>query len=914
MQGLRIKNAEKESLVFLQFVVMGRWILTLIFASGMFSLLNVRSQGTWDPPGVNPGFPRTLLDSISVPGIRETLTEPEMLFLYGSIWGSAISEVPPGDSTDGDRFSRSLIAREAAFAVLMERKYDQGEIRPLPEAERDSLASKSIWLLENLNSNVGFQEGWVFYQEWQHRSKELINYLIAYDLLRGSGYSAQELQAAKDSLIRFTANLYHRAMDVYTVMVFQLRFFTFQFNNHSIMTASALGLAAIVFNDAGDPDPDKQPLNWINAGLWNLDNTLWVENGQYPRVSEPGIIAGYAEGPGYFDYAFQNAFPFIRAMGIFLSDGEYPVTFGGVTRQVRNPWYDPKYENLYEWMNRIRMPDGSLPAIHDSPIGFGTTITSLSGDSKYNIPNPLVTPDDPFIRTQYIAENVAHGTITDSLIQSLPEAGSLVFRSSWDTNAVYLHLIGKHGIALKGAKSHHHGDAGSFSLFAYGKLLALDPGYPGAPQHQFVNKPTNHSLILVNGNGPNPPIGEFVNTNTNTAFIQNCFTTPFLDYGEVATSYYGAELTRKVLFVRKKYFFITDFITSPLENTYTFQLHGNGLEGASPFDPEGKFIPAFASHEGIWQRDSVKLHALILPAGGNDTITTETDSMAIGYETYRHYSKMMVSNKTPVDSTFFISALFPEKNNNPIISLIAWPEFSVIWVHDGGFHHGYCESIFCQQEKKWISVPVSYSGLPEIASGNGRVNYLSLGPEDEIEASFIENGDSLVYDDQPYISCSHDMTVAFDKISDTRYAGFVSDSGTVALHSDIPLKSVQGNISEITYDQPRKMNFIDFFAPGNFILEPGNSIPESGKESLGIRLYPNPSETGIFNLDVETGSIQTISITISDISGKVLTKFREKLIPGKSLHPVDLSTYRPGIYIMEVNSGREAIRLKMVRL
>ncbi|MEI6456041.1 MAG: heparinase II/III family protein [bacterium] len=869
----------------------------------------VSAQGSWDPPGADPSYPRILLDSVSVPVIRETLSDPEILALYRSIWLSAGNPVPAGDSTDGDRFSRSLIAREAAFAVLMDRKYDNGNIVPMTPSERDSLAGKSRWLLENLNPSVGYQQGWVFYQEWQMRSKELINYLVAWDLLRGAGYTDESLQKAKDSVTRFTANLYHRAMDVYQVLIFHLRFFTFQFNNHSIMTASALGLAAILFNDSGDPDPEKQPLNWINAGLWNLDNTLWVENGIYPRVSEPDTIAGYAEGPGYFSYAFQNAFPFIRAMGNFLPDGEYPVTFGGVIRQVRNPWIDPRYDRIYEWMNRIRMPNGSLPAIHDSPVGFGTTITALSGKSEFNIPNPLVTPDDPFIRTQYIAGNVPHGNFTDSLFQPLPAAGSLVFRSSWDTTAIYMHLIGKHGIALSGAKSHHQGDAGSFSLFAHGQLLALDPGYPGATQSEYVNKPENHSLILVNGNGPNPPIGEFVNTTTNTAYIQNYFTTPFLDYGEVATSYYGAQMTRKVLFVRKKYFFITDFISSTQANTYTFQLHGNGLEGASPTDPEGQFVPLFGGHSATWKRDSVTLHAKMLISGGNDSLYTKTDSMATGYGTYRRYTKLMVSNAEPMDSAFFVTTLFPEKNETPSIN--GSIGLKHVWTWVTGFD--YADVIFCQQEQNWIEIPVSYSGLPEITAGNGKVNIFSLGPGNEIETAFIENGDSLTYGNQTFISCSKAMNVAFEKINDTRYAGYVSDTGIVALFSNIPLRVVQGGISQITYDQPKKLNYLSFSSPGNFILEPSNGIGEPVPVP-DVAVMPNPSADGHFIVEIRAGSSGRVRLSVSDLSGKKLVRFSHPVSSGKTIVQVDLSDFPPGIFLLEVSSERGSRVMKMVRL
>ncbi|MBE0646584.1 MAG: hypothetical protein IH596_02250, partial [Bacteroidales bacterium] len=342
-----------------------QWVTISAIFMALAPPLASRSQGSWNPPGADLTFPRTLLDTTLIEVIRNSLSEPEIYSIYELVWENANSTPPVGNTTDGERFGRSAIAKEAAFAALMDKKPSSGSIIPLTAIEREQLTAKSKQLLEEINTAVGFQSGWIFYQEWQHRSKELINYLIAYDLLRGQELAVGSLQLAKDSLVEFTGHLYNRAMATYTVLIWQFKFFEFQFNNHSIMTSSALGLAAIVLNDHESLDPDFQPQNWIDAGLWNLDNTLWREDGPYKRVSEPDTIAGYAEGPAYFEYGFENAFPFIRAFWNFLPDAVYPMTFNSVTRDIRNPWYDPSYSNLCEWMNRIRMPDGSSPAIHD---------------------------------------------------------------------------------------------------------------------------------------------------------------------------------------------------------------------------------------------------------------------------------------------------------------------------------------------------------------------------------------------------------------------------------------------------------------------------------------------------------------------------------------------------------------------
>ena len=497
---------------------------TFLYALLIMSSLVTAGQGSWTPSGFDPAYPRTLLPSDSVPSVRISLSTPAKMQLYSSIWYYANAAIPAGNTEIIDRYTRSLMAKELAFIYLMDRKYASNAIVPLTQTERDTILNRTIYILQNLNNDVDVGSYLTFYNPWQYRSKELIACLIAYDLLRGAGISATQLDAAKTKLVTFAANLYQKAMATYAFPL-NLKFFTYQINNHNIMTASALGLAAIMFNDYSSSNVNYQPQNWINAGLYNLDNTLWMENGTYPRVSEPDTLAGYAEGPHYFRYGFENAFPFIRAMYNVLPDGYYSATFNSTTRNIRHQWYDPRYDRLYDWMKKIRMPDGSCPPIHDSYFEFGTLITALSGKARFNLPNPGFTADDPMYRTQFLATNTPAGVFTDSTFQPLPAAGSLVFRSSWDSAAVYMHFIGKHGIPLTGAKSHHQGDASSFTFAAYGELMAVDPGYPGSSQAALENKAIDHSLILVNGSGPLPPSGETVSTSTNTAYIENYFDT-----------------------------------------------------------------------------------------------------------------------------------------------------------------------------------------------------------------------------------------------------------------------------------------------------------------------------------------------------------------------------------------------------
>lgn len=853
-------------------------------------------QGTWEPPGAELSYPRTLLDSIDIPAVRDALVNPEILKIYQSVWQNATTAIPSGNSTDGERITRAMMAREAAFVVLMNRKTEGTVIVELPPAERDLLILRCTQLLNEVNTHVGFQDGWVFYQEWQHRSKELIGYLTAYDLLRGAGVLPETLGTAKDSLVSFTANLYHRAMATYQILIFPLKFFEFQFNNHSIMTASALGLAAVVFNDHSSADPERWPVNWINAGMWNLDNTLWVQTGLFPRVSEPDTLSGYAEGPGYFDYAFQNSFPFMRAMGNFLPDDDYPFTFGSITRQIRNPWFDNRYDLLYTWMNRIRMPDGALPAIHDSPIGFGTTITALSGKPEFNVVNPGFSPNNPLTRTQYIATHVGHGAITDSLFQPLTEAGSLVFRSGWDTTATYWHFIGKHGIILSGAKSHHQGDATSFSLYAHGKLLAIDPGYPGSTESDAVNKPTDHNLILVNGNGPNPPNGEFVSVTTNTAFIENHFDLPSLDYGEIRASYHGASQVRKALFLNGRICLLADFLKGPPSNNYSFQLHGHGLAGSDPTSQEGSFIPDFPGFSGIWQRDSVRMLATILSATENAEYDFVTDSMAIGASSYRKYSKMLVSSFPSTENTFFLTSLIPAASDQPVATPVtSLPSCKAIRIADGETN----SFIFCQLTHDPTQAGPSETGFTQTVSGNGSVNLFSGTPAAPKILMFRE-GTTLTYGNQPWVVADHPITFALEQKTSGSYSGFTSDSGLVKIYSNQPLRATSGAITAIDYDAATHLNTLTFRSRGYFTLEATNGMDEDQTGPIPLQAWPNPSSGGHFQIAVGSLFTGTITFHVTDASGRMVFSRSVRVEPETSSIEIDLSGQPAGRYNLSV--------------
>jgi len=786
------------------------------------------AQGEFAPSNADISFPRSIIDSLDIPIVKSKLQDASNFPIYSSIWERANEDIPTDNTTKNNRRTRSEIAREAAFVFLMQHKIENQNIVPLTLTDSIFYLNRVVNLLENINTDIAVQSGWSFYFEWQFRAPELMHYLIAYDLLKGAGISNNILTGAENKLKEFAGTLYTRIIDLYPcpgIPFCNLDFFSYNPNNHGIMNSAALGLAGIVLGDLGDSNPNFQPTNWINVGMWNLDNSLFKANGTFPRVSESGEMVGYAEGPRYFEYGFKNAFPFIRAMWNFLPDGNYDYTSylysypiypwsspQTITRNIPHPWYDSDYYNIYDWLNKIRMPDGRSPSIHDSRFNFGTSITALSGQSQFNIPNPNRPPTTVWESSQYLSTDVSEGTYTDDLFQAMPTAGSLVFRSEYDNpSATYMHLIGKNGIALTGAKAHHQADATSFQLYFNGETMALDAGYPGATYSTNASQATDHNLILVNGKGPGLPTGEDVSMD-NEVFIENYFDSPSLDYGELRGGYQNASITRKTIFLHNSYFIITDFVTSNSTNDYQFQLHGYGLINSSPSSSEGAFIPDFSNNKVTYSRNNTHLFSYLTARGGASNYSYASDSLSISTNTYREHSKTLV-HKNNVNDTEFVSVLFPFKDSQtPNIQPINLNESDVTatFIDDLNFKN----FIFTQPNNNIITIPIG--NAPSNFQANGYVNLLSLNQTEAFKLAFMENGDSIVLNNTPFIVADKNLDIFYEKTGTDIYEGYISDAAVVQFHSLFPLARISGNIDSTSFDSNTQTTTVVFSGATNF--------------------------------------------------------------------------------------------------
>src|SRR5690606_18208251 len=109
------------------------------------------------------------------------------------------------NNTTGGRRARASAAKNAAFVYLIDRAVQGDIVSTLTSNERSQLRQKLVALLNDINTDLpGVQS----YTEWQWHSKELIDYLCAYDMALGGFIPAEMLTTAKTKLREFTIELH----------------------------------------------------------------------------------------------------------------------------------------------------------------------------------------------------------------------------------------------------------------------------------------------------------------------------------------------------------------------------------------------------------------------------------------------------------------------------------------------------------------------------------------------------------------------------------------------------------------------------------------------------------------------------------------------------------------------------------
>ncbi|MBI2503625.1 MAG: heparinase II/III family protein [Candidatus Latescibacteria bacterium] len=385
------------------------------------------------------------------------------------------------------------------------------------------------------------------YLQGDTTSLELIRTLLAEE--------AQRLYAGIRIKFGFLSIRLHQTPDPRDLSVVHL-------DNWHLRAYAGLGLAAFALAD--------------HPGLSGSTPEQWAERA-YDLVTRTldyqveGTDGGYAEGPFYHRYAADVYLPYMWALkGLTGTD----------------LFATPKVQKLHDWSLNLRLPSGRRPNIDDSHLDdfYGHYLAGLDADGGEHRWD--WEQDEPGLYVREFSELDAIALYDDRVPARepargptifMPEAGDAVFRSDWSKAATYLLLRGEHGLTRSRGLGHEHPDETSFVLYAGGEMLALDAGYIDFEFHQKVNGGRNHNVVLVDGEGPPlvTLLGQPVDGGED-AFIEDYFTSSWMDYAEVRAAYQGVQVRRRVMFPGKRYFLIADQLSGDQVHTYEWRLHGNG--------------------------------------------------------------------------------------------------------------------------------------------------------------------------------------------------------------------------------------------------------------------------------------------------------------------------------------------------
>ena len=792
------------------------------------------SQGTWMPE--KNYWPRTLVDSsqVLVQEIRSRVTRVPYNSWYASICYASDRDY----SSYSWEKQKARVARCAAFRFFIEGDSYYGDKAKeyLLVADREDASSIS----EEYTNII-----------WDSEIVSMIS--IAYDFLKGNNYDfgGQE-QQVRDRIQWVTGSLYEDVIDDDLGLLHYAWVIGHgEETNYGVKLASAVGMAAIVLNTQTSSQHHQKPYTWIEYAV----TKTYRQFGNY-LIDQDG---GWAEGNHYLGFSAVNFIPFVFSYENF-TDG-IPQTFGSTTYPP--PLQQYRFQKNKDWGIKIRMPDGSRPPIDDS---FLNSYYYSAAFAQYYDDDVLawdyIHSDRPFntwasssnIDVEMIClydDDYNGSTAPDYTTVFITDAGQAVFRDTWDNDATYMCVVGEHGIARTGGRSHEHPDNMSFIIHALGEYLAMDCGYISWGQHDKVRNADNHNLILVNGEGPSSA-GTYTADGTD-AYIENFYDTQRLDYSEVRTSYKNVNFVRCATFFDNEFFIITDFITSSSNKTYAWLLHGNG--GGST---GGQFEFLTDDTRSIvgsrYTQNDVSLDCY-LNALNSINFSSYDDYHDDG--TYNVPATHTVTKASTTGSNTIISSfLIPHENQKDITY-----EPLNFGSTTGGLISMDSKKVLTLAKEFTYGISTSFDSVPIVFNAQ----YLAILRQDgafQPDNIVMKNGDYLHYDETIFLINTENRCDLALHIDDGWADGYVSAGGWVEFYTGLEPTSITGPASYDFSDGVLTMQFDD---PSNFSMEVDWTLHPIIIDSLNVTIFSADDELQIYGSGFEqTGTLWFGSLAAND--------------------------------------------------
>ncbi|WP_020568400.1 LamG-like jellyroll fold domain-containing protein [Neolewinella persica] len=111
----------------------------------------------------------------------------------------------------------------------------------------------------------------------------------------------------------------------------------------------------------------------------------------------------------------------------------------------------------------------------------------------------------------------------------------------------------------------------------------------------------------------------------------------------------------------------------------------------------------------------------------------------------------------------------------------------------------------------------------------------------------------------------------------------------------------------LTYYRLKQLDFDGEFEYSKVV----SLILEGENEQVG-NFYPNPSESGEFNLNYTSTSIEDINITIFDLTGRIILSQNYSVSTGRNILSLNFLTSNEGVLIARVDNGIKQIYRKLL--
>ena len=682
---------------------------------------------------------------------------------YATWWGTVLRRAQTTPESFAAERDRARYAKSLAFAYLM----------------TDSLrfAERGVEIMAQMK----FPPRGGDLGEPHSEGEVVALYAVAYDMLHGylEAHDLQALGAIRELLAEEAERLrkgivvleidlgflgtqkirLHQTLDPRNLSVVHL-------DNWHIRAYGGLGLAAYALSEHPGFGDGKGPQDWADRAYDLVTRSL--------AHQIDAVDGGYAEGPFYMRYAADVYLPYFSALK---------------NRQRIDLFADPGVQKMHDWSVNLRLPDGRRPNTDDGHLDdfYGHYLAAVDEDGgahrwdwennsgglyvrEFSEMDAIVLYDD-----RVAAHEPARGPTV-----FMPGAGDAVFRSDWSADATYLLLRGEHGRAREQGLAHEHPDETSFVLYAGGEMLAVDAGYINYTNHAKVNQGRNHSLILVDGEGPPLDMleGEPIDGGED-AFIENFFTGPGFDYAEVRAAYAGVEIRRRVLFAGRSYFAIADEVRGDADHLYEWRLHGNGGgTSGGAYEREGSLAR--------WTREKAEL-LVFLPERGGRTFAERDTIHSFDYLQELTHTALRVEQRGR--DAEFLAVLYP----NPVHQVL--PGFEALEAAGAEAVQIFGEGVL---DVVWLQVAAGDSVVLEAHAGrlesDGRFGYAQY-PETVLRSFAVQDGRFLRSDGAELFRADVEVDVGLERDGEGGIAGFVRgpDSG---YSLSLP---VEGELEEVSF-------------------------------------------------------------------------------------------------------------------